>query len=146
MSKTFSTTLSAVIFTACCLLVLALEYTVGLVGTDHYFLGHFLFGLGFPFLCYGVFSLFRGPAKKPANWVIARPALDRFLSKAMAVVTDFYFWLGVTAFWHVGNELWEDQKTRPVFTLDVDHLTAGIIGLVLAACIYEAIRKKCPQF
>jgi hypothetical protein len=146
MSKTFTTTVSAVIFTAASLLVLSIQYTVGLVGTSHYFLGHFFFGLAFPYLGYGVFALLREPAKKPANWVIARPALDRFLSKVMVIVTDFYCWLGVMTFWHLGNELWEDQKTRAVFTVDVDHLIAGIIGLVLSAVIYEAIRKQWPQF
>ncbi|WP_372997488.1 hypothetical protein [Marinobacter sp.] len=146
MSKTFTTTVSAVIFTAVCLLVLSIEYTAGLVGTSHYYLGHFFFGLAFPYLGYGVFSLGRDLPEKPANWVYARPALHRALTRFLAVATHFYFWLGVTTFWHLGNELWEDQKTRAVFSVDLDHLTAGIIGLVLSAAIYEAIRKQWPQF
>lgn len=140
------TLLSLAIFLASAFAVLSLQLTVGLTGTGHYFLGHFFFGLGFPFLFYSFFRSLRSGKDNCWNWVLARPALKRWLDRGVNATTSFYFSLGMMSLWHLENELWTDQLTRESFTLDVDHFIAGAIGLALAAVAYQALRRRYPDF
>lgn len=84
--------------------------TVGLHFTRHYFVAHFLFGLFFPFVGYAMGG------------------------------TRVSFWIGITltAVWHYGNELWEDQLDRAVANYDWDHIVAGTLGMVAAWWCYRA--------
>lgn len=143
--------LSLVIFVVVALTVLAIEATTGLIGTDRYYLAHGLFGLGFPFLWHAITHT--GQSGEPLHedvlrpqWRYLYPRLAAGLDRTMAIIGDFRTALLVTATWHFGNELWEDQLTRETFMVDMDQLAAGVIGMVLAWMLYRTIRKHLPSF
>jgi len=95
-------------FIAGCLLVVALQATVGLYFTKHYFIAHFLLGLFLPFFFYSMGG------------------------------TRLTFWVGwcLTAAWHFGYEFWEDQLTRAHYSPDWDQIASGGIGLAAAWLVY----------
>ena len=97
-------------FAVGCILAVALQATVGLYFTRHYFVAHFLLGLFLPFLFYSMGGM------------------------------RLTFWIGMalTATWHFGYEFWEDQLDRPVYTLDWDQIVSGTVGLVAAWVTYRA--------
>jgi len=112
------TSLAAFLFFAagCCLVVLLLA-TIGLYYTRHYFVAHFLLGLFLPFLFYSMGGM------------------------------PLTFWIGmlVTAIFHFGYELWEDQLTRPVYTPDWDQIASGGVGLIAAWLVYSMWNRFLDQ-
>lgn len=102
-----------------CLLVLGLQFTIGLYFTTHYFIAHFLFGLFFPYLFYS----FAG--------------------------NKLTYWIGfsLTLIWHLSHEFWEDQKTRSTYIVDFDQVVSGLIGLLVSFLIYRWWEKSVkPRF
>lgn len=93
-----------------CAIVAALQFTVGLYFTRHYFVAHFLLGLFLPFVFYGMAG------------------------------NGGTFWTGIvlTSGWHYCYEFWEDQLTRPVYSPDWDQIIAGTVGLAAAVVVYRA--------
>src|SRR5690606_5419198 len=96
------------------LTVTALQLTIGLLFTPHYFLAHALFCLSMPFYLYAMDGSPRA-----------------FLSG----------WLA-TAGLHFAHELWEDQLTRAGYSPDWDQILAGTAGLVAAWLIYRAWNRQ----
>lgn len=109
-----SSRVAGLFFAAGCVLVVALQATVGLYFTRHYFVAHFLLGLFLPFLFYSMGGM------------------------------RLTFWIGMvlTAAWHFGYELWEDQLDRPTYTPDWDQIASGAVGLVAAWLIYRAWNRR----
>jgi len=105
---------SLLFFVAVCLLVTALQLTIGLLFTPHYFLAHALFCLSMPFYFYAMDGSPRA-----------------FLSG----------WLATAGF-HFAHELWEDQLTRASYSPDWDQILAGTAGLVAAWLIYRAWNRQ----
>lgn len=105
-----SSRVAGLFFAAGCILAVALQATVGLYFTRHYFVAHFLLGLFLPFLFYSMGGM------------------------------RLTFWIGMvlTTTWHFGYELWEDQLDRPAYTPDWDQIASGAVGLVAAWLIYRA--------
>ncbi|WP_051174586.1 hypothetical protein [Thauera phenylacetica] len=97
-------------FASGCVLAIALQATIGLYFTRHYFVAHFLLGLFLPFLFYSMGGM------------------------------RLTFWTGMalTAMWHFGYELWEDQFDRPGYTPDWDQIVSGAVGLGAAWVTYRA--------
>ena len=106
-----------IFFAAGCLLTGALQATVGLYFTHHYFVAHFLLGLFLPFAFFGIGGM------------------------------PLTFWIGLalTATWHFGYEFWEDQLDRPVYTLDWDQIISGAFGLVAAWLTYRAWNRHLDR-
>jgi len=143
--------LSLAVFMLIAITVLAVEATTGLIGTDHYYLAHGLFGLGFPFLWHAITHA--GEPGQPLHedvlrpqWRYLHPGLAAGLDRTMAFIKDFRTALMVTAIWHFGNELWEDQLTRSAYRVDMDHLIAGVVGMALAWWLYRALAARLPGF
>ncbi len=93
-----------------CLIVVALQFTIGLYFTKHYFVAHFLLGLFLPFCFYSMGGL------------------------------NISFKIGwfLTAFFHFGYELWEDLLTRPLGSSpDWDQVLTGSLGLIAALFVYR---------
>lgn len=97
-----------------CSTVAALQYTVGLYFTPHYYIAHFMLGLFLPFFFYAMGGL------------------------------RLTFWLGLlaTSIFHFGYELWEDQLTRSQYNPDWDQILAGGIGILAAWGVYRAWNTK----
>lgn len=49
-----------------------------------------------------------------------------------AVFGSWRLAFGLTIAWSLGNELWEDQLSRAIFTVDWDHLAGDQVGIFLA--------------
>ena len=97
-----------------CLIVLALQFTVGLLFTKHYFVAHFLMCLFLPFYFYSM----------GAN--------------------SLSFWLGslLTAAFHFGYEFWEDQLSRQTHVYDWDQIASGAVGLTAAFIVYAIWNRR----
>ena len=111
---------AALAFFVCgCMLVLALQFTVGLYFTQHYFVAHFLLGLFVPFFFYSLGG------------------------------NSLTFWIGMlaTATFHFGYEFWEDQLDRSTTVYDWDQIASGAVGLLAAFFVYRAWTKlhKAPS-
>jgi len=111
-----ATTVSWVIIIISVSAVAGLHLALDFTQAPIYFLAHFWFGLSFPFVLY---------------LILGTPG-------------GFYLGLFLGAVWHYGNEFWEDQLTRPVFSLDVDHLISGTIGLAVAMFFFKASQRLKP--
>jgi len=105
---------SFIFFTFGVLLFFGLEYAFGLYFTPQYFVVHFLFGLFFPYILCAIGG------------------------------NKVSYWLGfiIILIWHLGHELWEDQKTRISYVVDWDHVASGLIGLVASYFVYKYWESK----
>lgn len=97
-----------------CVLVVVLQFTIGLYFTPQYFLAHFCLGLFLPYFFYSIGA------------------------------SPISFWVGflVTSVFHFGYELWEDQLSRTSYSLDWDQILAGGLGLFVAYLVYRAWNNR----
>ncbi|WP_162621114.1 hypothetical protein [Vibrio casei] len=103
----------AAVIGSCIFSVGYLQLSIGLYGTNHYFLSHFFFFLALPF----AFAL------------IGR---DEISARIGIIVSSIF---------HFGYEFWEDQLDRPSYNLDWDKIVSGGAGIVLAHVILKKMFK-----
>lgn len=51
----------------------------------------------------------------------------------------------MTLGWSVGNEFWEDQLTRAVYSIDWDHLVADFAGAGISTAMHTRLRRWFPS-
>jgi hypothetical protein len=68
-----------------------------------------------------------------------------FPFRIYAVFGSWRLGLFFTLGWSLGNELWEDQLTRAVYSIDWDHLVADFVGAGIATATHARLRRCFPS-